>query len=40
MDWARYLREEALAGGFDILDTTNLTVEQAAAFVLAKLANA
>jgi pimeloyl-ACP methyl ester carboxylesterase len=39
MDWARYLRVEALTGGFDVLDTTDLTVEQSADFVMARLAS-
>lgn len=39
MDWARYLREEALAGGFDVLDTTDLMVEQSTDFVIARLAS-
>jgi shikimate kinase len=37
MNWARYLRREAQAHGYDILDTSTLPLHESVAYVLARL---
>jgi hypothetical protein len=37
MSWAEYLRREARTGGYAILDTSALTLDQSIAFVKASL---
>jgi hypothetical protein len=37
MNWARYLRHETQANGYEILDTSTLPLHESAAYVLARL---